>query len=65
MLGEQFLIMFAGILDTAIGVSDKTFTGQFTLDGHLQSIVLSPVENGGASRGKARMKMAAHMRAVR
>ena len=27
--------------------------------------VLSPVENGGASRGKTRMKMAAHMRAVR
>ncbi len=27
--------------------------------------VLSPVENGGASRGKTRVKMAAHMRAVR
>ena len=26
--------------------------------------VLSPVENGGALRGKTRMKMAAHMRAV-
>jgi DNA-binding transcriptional ArsR family regulator len=32
---------------------------------HLRLMLLSPVENGGASRWKIRVKMAAHMRAVR
>ena len=30
-----------------------------------RQVLLSPVENGGASRWKIRVKMAAHMRAVR
>ena len=42
-----------------IGEADDTFKM------NTPGLVLSPVENGGAFRGKIWMKMAAHMRAVR
>ena len=35
MLGEQLLVVIAGVLNAAIGVSDESFAGEFTLHGHL------------------------------